>query len=202
MEILKRWAWLIVAILMLLGLQIASHLHPAVAEALEWSRTDMASGQWWRLLTGHWVHLGFTHLSLNLGGLVLLALLFERSAPIEWTLGYLFAAPIAISLGLLWAIPQLEWYRGFSGSLHGLFVLLALAGFRHHPQWHGFLVAGLAIKLVFEALYPSGTAELIGAAVIYPAHWLGSLTGLIAGLLLLFSRRNQLREGPAPPSPE
>jgi len=200
--ILKPWTPLIITAAMLFGFQSASLLFPPIGELLEWSRTEMAQGQWWRLLTGHWIHLGFIHLTLNLAGLALLTVLFERPIPVAWWIGYLFAAPVALSLGLLLAVPELDWYRGFSGCLHGIFVMLALINLPRTPWWSGLLLAGLIIKLVAEAISPSGTAELIGAAVIYQVHWLGAVAGLAPGLMLLLMARQAARERQAQSSPE
>lgn len=183
-------------------IQLAAVFYPALPDILEWSRNEMAQGQWWRMLTGHWIHLGMTHLGLNLAGLVLLIALFDRSLPPTWYAGYLLAAPVAISFGLVWVAPGLDWYRGFSGSLHGLFALLALANMPLQPRWNLMLLTGLAVKLILEPYFPGGSAELIGAPVIYQAHWLGALTGLAAGLLLLFCNRQRLRGAQGPPSPE
>jgi rhomboid family GlyGly-CTERM serine protease len=191
---IRYWAWLLVAGGALVMLQGVISLYPPLGQGLEWSRAEMADGQWWRLLTGHWIHLGFVHLALNLGGLALLPLLFGRSLPGFWAVGYLLAAPLGISLGLVWAVPQLDWYRGFSGCLHGLFVFMALAGLRQQPLWHGLLLAGMALKLGFEAIYPTGTASFIGAAVIYQAHWLGAMTGLVAGALFFIRQQWRLKE--------
>ena len=41
-------------------------------EYLQYQRHAIEHGQVWRLLTGHWVHLGATHFLLNLFGLLLL----------------------------------------------------------------------------------------------------------------------------------
>ena len=43
-------------------------------EALRYDRTALAAGQWWRLLTAHFVHLDFDHAALNSLGLLLRAL--------------------------------------------------------------------------------------------------------------------------------
>ena len=168
------------------ALQLIAIVHPALADTLEWSRDEIAQGQWWRLLTGHWVQLGMTHLGLNLAGLALLVVLFDRSLPAKWYAGYLLAAPLAISLCLFWSVPELDWYRGFSGCLHGLFVMLALADLPARRRWNGLLLAGLLTKLLAEPFWPAGTAGLIGAPVIYHAHWFGALTGLVTGLVYLY----------------
>lgn len=177
--------------------------YPPAAELLQWSRDELARGQWWRLLTGHWVHLGVIHLLLNLAGLLLLGILFDTRLPLAWWAGYLLGAPVVISAGLLWATSELDWYRGFSGCLHGLFVLLALANVRISPRWSVLLLALLGIKLILEPWFAhipgltGSTADLIGAPVIFQAHWLGALTGLAAGLMLVFlNRRVKLKIQP------
>src|SRR5690606_33885017 len=44
--------------------------------ALRYERADVLAGEWWRLLSGHVVHLGVSHLVLNLAGLVLIGWIF------------------------------------------------------------------------------------------------------------------------------
>ncbi len=176
-------------------LELIIRVHPPAAELLQWTRYELGQGQWWRLLTGHWVHLGPTHLVLNLAGLLLLGLLFDTRLPPAWWTGYLLGAPVAISTGLLWATPELDWYQGFSGCLHGLFVLLALANARSSPRWSALLLGLLTVKLILEPFsadvpgLPNNTADMIGAPIIFQAHSLGALTGLAAGLVFLFSNR-------------
>lgn len=189
LAIARAWSPLLIIAAVMVALQVAAFAHPALTDLLEWSRNGMVQGQWWRLLTGHWVHLGTTHLLLNVAGLALLGLLFDRPMSTGWLVGYLLTAPVAISLGLAWAVPELDWYRGFSGCLHGLFVMLALANLRRQPRWNGLLLTGLAAKLMLEPYLPGSTAGLIGAPVIYQAHGLGALTGLVAGLAYNWTHR-------------
>ncbi len=56
----------------LAALLAAAFLWPA--SALEWSREGIPGGEYWRLLTGHWTHLGLNHLLLNLAGLLVTGL--------------------------------------------------------------------------------------------------------------------------------
>jgi len=42
-----------------------------VTEALRYQRGAILDGQWWRLISGNLVHLGWSHLLLNLAGLIL-----------------------------------------------------------------------------------------------------------------------------------
>lgn len=170
---------------------VAASLLPAAA--LEWSRTGIADGEYWRLITGHWVHLGTNHLLLNLAGLLVTGLLFMRHPPLLWWLSYLILSPLFISAGLLLTTPELAWYRGFSGCLHGLLVFTAMFNLKSDTGWSLIALGFIAMKLIFEnVLYPAtGVNPLIGGAVITQSHWLGALTGLVAGILLLFRTSSQ-----------
>lgn len=163
------------------------------APALEWSRAGIADGEYWRLMTGHWVHLGVNHLLLNLAGLLMIGLLFKRHPSLGWWMSYVILSPIAISAGLLLVAPEVAWYRGFSGCLHGLVVFTGLSNLRSDIRWSLIVLGFMAVKLVFEnVLYPAtGENPLIGGVVITQSHWLGALTGVIAGTLLLFFTASQ-----------
>lgn len=169
----------------LAGLLAAASLLPATA--FEWSSTAIQGGEFWRLLTGHWVHLGLNHLLLNLAGLMVTGLLFTRHPPLPMWISYLIIAQLAISSGLFLVAPELAWYRGFSGSLHGLLVFTALYNLRMDTRWSLIVLVFILLKLAMENfLYPPvGENPLIGGHVIVQSHWLGALTGLIAGLLAL-----------------
>lgn len=156
------------------------------AAALEWSRLGIAGGEYWRLLTGHWVHLGANHLLLNVAGLLVTGLLFAQHPGLRWWISYLILSPLAISIGILLVAPELGWYRGFSGCLHGLLVFTALFNLRSDTRWSMIVLGFVTLKLVVEIfMYPAvGENPLIGGAVITEAHWLGAMTGLVAGLLV------------------
>ncbi|MEO9586196.1 MULTISPECIES: rhombosortase [Marinobacter] len=185
----------------LAALLAAAFLWPA--STLEWSREGIPDGEYWRLLTGHWVHLGLNHLLLNLAGLLVTGLLFTRHPPLPIWLSYLVLSPLAISSGLFLAAPELDWYRGFSGCLHGLLVFTALYNIRAETRWSLIILGFLLIKLATEVfLYPAvGENPLVGGRVIVQSHWLGAFAGLAAGLLTL-SRAPRVMASPGPPSPE
>ena len=170
---------------LLAALLVVASLLPGAT--LQWSRPELVDGEYWRLLTGHWVHLGTNHLLLNLAGLLVTSLLFSRHPPLAWWLSYLILAPLAISLGLLITAPELAWYRGFSGCLHGLLVFTALFNLKSDTRWSLIVLGFIALKLVFENIvYPAaGHNPLIGGKVVTQSHWLGALTGLMAGIMLL-----------------
>ena len=151
----------------------------------------MFGGQWWRLLSGHLVHLGWSHLMLNLGGLALAWLLVGRLFSASFWVLLLLICALSTSLGLLFFNPLLDWYVGLSGVLHGLLlaggVVSALRGERE--AW--LLCALVAGKLLWEQLLGPlpGSSDAAGGTVIVDAHLYGGVSGLVAGLLAVAMAR-------------
>ncbi len=149
-----------------------------VALALRYER-DQWPQQWWRAVTGHFVHLGTGHALLNAAGAVLVGLLFGRALNgLQW-LVVLVLSLAAIDLGFGFRDPSLEWYVGLSGVLHGLFVAGALCEGRRDGY---LLLVALAAKLVYEQLVGPlpGSAEAAGGPVVVNAHLYGAAGGLLA----------------------
>lgn len=177
------------AIALLIGL-LAIGGQP-VADALAYGRTALTDGQWWRALGGHFVHLGTAHTLLNVAGL--LALLLLCPAPlgwVEWMRRVAFLA-LAISALLYVGAPSVDRYVGFSGVLHGLFLLglLPMARAGDRVAMAGLLV--LVAKLVFEQLVgPSAQEErLVGGHVVTLAHLFGTLAAFAYGFAFGSFRR-------------
>lgn len=151
---------------------------PGGAEALRFERT-LLGAEPWRLVTAHLVHLGWVHLALNLAGLAAIwALLGAQLRPGAWLVVLLVCA-LGVSGGL-WALdPELDWYVGLSGVLHGMFVAGALAGLGRARLFHALLLAGVAAKVAFEQLAGAdlGSAELVGGAIVVNSHLYGALAG-------------------------
>lgn len=144
----------------------------------------------WRLLSAHFVHLGWVHLWLNLGGLGLLWLLIgDTLKPLWWVSAVAFLTT-GISLALLCCSPTVEWYVGFSGVLHGLFVAGAVANLRRQTALAVSIIAVVLVKLVVEWVGDGAplTARLIGGAVIVDAHLYGVLLGLVYGAFVFAVR--------------
>lgn len=162
-----------------------------IADALAYGREALAAGQWWRALSGHFVHLGPVHAALNLGGLFALLLLCpapQRAG--EW-LRRIVILSLAISALLYAAAPAVDRYVGFSGVLHGLFLLglvpMARAGDR--IALVGLLL--LACKLAFEQVAGPSAQEqrLIGGDVVTMAHLFGTLAAFVYGFAFGSFRR-------------
>src|ERR1700744_665360 len=112
-----RWIWLLLICLLLTAVLA---LGDNISAVLRYDRSAIAAGGWWRLLTAHIVHLDAHHLILNELGLVLMWSLFAQDSLAEEWCAIVLAGALAISSGLWWLSPRVEWYVGASGVLHSV----------------------------------------------------------------------------------
>ena len=167
-----------------------------VTELLRYDRDAVGAGQIWRLLSGHIVHLGWAHFWMNAAGLVLVWLLVgDRFGPAAWLLAAAVIVAV-IDLGFWFLYPELAWYVGASGLLHGLLVAGAIAGYRDAPAETAVILVLLIGKLGFEQIVGPlpGSASTAGGPVVVAAHGYGAAGGLCAALILL-----AVRVRPTPP---
>ena len=154
---------------------------------LRYGRAEiLESSQWWRILTGNLVHLGYPHLLLNLAGLVLITLLLAHALTArQWAFTGLLSM-LGVGVGLLLFDPQLDWYVGLSGALYGLLLGGAIAEFRNHKPIACLIAAYTIGKVVWEQVFGAveSSETITGGNVIVNAHLYGMIAGGIAVLLL------------------
>jgi rhomboid family GlyGly-CTERM serine protease len=171
-----------IALLLVLLVLLAPEVNgPAARQALSFDRSALADGQWWRVLSAHFVHLDLEHAVLNGLGVVLMWALFARDyRPGRWLAIYLGSA-LAVSAGLWLWNPELEWYVGASGALHGVMTAGTLAHLRR-GDLDGWILAGfIVVKLAYEQF--GGALPFAGSAdTVVDAH----LYGAVGGVLLTF----------------
>ncbi len=163
-------------------------------DALAFRRDAVLHGELWRLATGPWVHLSWAHAMLNLGGLALVLLMFERVVRARTQLVWLAIIGVFTCVGLLAVAPGVQWMVGLSGPLHGLFAANALAltarrdaqpgaAWWRGPRYGWVLLAGLALKLALEHLWHApkqpGPPGWLGGPVLTEAHVAGAAAGVI-----------------------
>jgi rhomboid family GlyGly-CTERM serine protease len=166
--------------------------------ALRYERSAIVAGEYWRLVTGHLVHGSLAHLLLNLAGLGLIVALFPRHYSLQQWLLISAAGAACIDVMFVFYEPQLQWYVGLSGVLHGLLAAGALAWWKQETSTLASILSLLLVaKLVWEQFY--GALPLSGdMPVIVNAHLYGALGGLLSGLLIhlalqdWFARRRPL----------
>lgn len=165
--------------LLMLGLSL---LGPQAEILLEFNREKIFQGEYWRLLTSNLVHYGFAHVLMNVAAFILIGISFLRELSLKAYLGLLLLTALAVNLGTLLFNPELFFYRGFSGALHGLLVAgLLLNRFRN--PWLSYL----GVILVFAKIAHEHQAdfqanqlqELLPVAVAVDSHMYGAIAGLV-----------------------
>jgi rhomboid family GlyGly-CTERM serine protease len=163
-----------------------------------WGRYDGAlvtQGEYWRLVTAHVVHLGWGHLWPNLTALALIGALFEDLFDAGMWLLLAAAGAGAIDVGLLLFNPDVDWYVGLSGVLHGFVAAGALTAWLRGQSIGGLLALGLAAKLVWEQTVGPVpfTAAGVGGSVVVASHLYGTAGGLLAAGVTYIVRARRAR---------
>ena len=168
-----------------LVLLIAVVLQLLGPEYFRYNSDWLKSGQIWRIVSAHWVHVGWAHLALNMLGLALcVSLANPRWSVKRWLLQSL-ALGIGISLLFTLQNPELNWYVGFSGILFGLYFLAAQDLYARDRLVALLMGGAIVTKVVIEQYTPYDitSAAIIGAPVIVDAHLYGLLTAIAIALV-------------------
>jgi rhomboid protease GluP len=163
-------------------------MSPTGEQLVTWGanfRPSTLAGEWWRLLTCCFIHIGVLHLLMNMYALLYIGLLLEpRLGSIRFLTAYLVTG-IAASTASLWWHP-LTVSAGASGAIFGMYgVFLAM------------LTTNLIEKSTRKALL-SSIAIFVGYNLLYgmkggidnAAHIGGLVSGLLAGYAFLPSLKN------------
>jgi len=153
---------------------------------LAYYHNGIAKGQIWRLLTAHFCHTNGYHLLLNGTGLLVVTALFLDTFKHYSILTMMISVGLFISLCLYWIEPELQWYVGLSGVLHGLFAFGVCDELKKRDKWGVILGLGFIAKVAYEQILgPSAATEaLIDATVLIDAHLYGAIAGVIYFFLM------------------
>jgi rhomboid family GlyGly-CTERM serine protease len=154
-------------------------------EYFRYRQDAVADGQLWRLLSAHWVHVGWMHLLLNgLSLVICVALTAPGWSARRWLLVTLTMG-LGISLLLMLNNPEVVDYAGHSGILYGLYVLGGIGLYRRDRLVAVLVIAAIVIKVLMEqfSFHDFNTGALIGARVIVDAHLYGLLMAVVIALL-------------------
>ncbi|MBV1883227.1 MAG: rhombosortase [Pseudomonadales bacterium] len=177
---------------------ILAALEPKAGDFLRFDRHAIEAGQWWRLISGHLVHLGWAHSFLNLTGLGLITVIFQRELSGRNDSGALLFCILCTSFGIYCFSPSMIWYVGLSGSLHGYLIYYLIKGYKVSPIISVGALSVITGKVIWEQTpwaNTSSTEQLIGGAVAIDSHFYGSVAGIIIGLAsLAYSTSHQKNE--------
>lgn len=148
-------------------------------------------GDVWLLLTGHIVHLNWSHWLLNMAGLGIVAFFFSSHASFKQWLSVVIVSSFVIAAGIWWWITDINSYVGLSGVLHGLFLYGALREIRFYPISGYVLFVALTGKLAWEFFNGAlpGSEDMTGGRVLTEAHLLGAIGGLLVWVVEYFKDR-------------
>ncbi|WP_051219403.1 rhombosortase [Oceanobacter kriegii] len=175
--------WLLFSFLLLLLVW----MEPASAQWLEFHRSDIQEGEYWRLLTANLVHLSWFHAFGNVGGWLLAAWLLGASAAFWRVLLLVVWCSLWVGTGLWWFADELQRYSGFSGALHGVLLVMPFWSVYYSRRFAIGFAAVLVAKVLWEQTdwyNDMAMVELIGGRVEARAHLLGVLAGGTALLLV------------------
>lgn len=134
----------------------------------------VSGGEWWRLLTGGFMHAGLLHIGMNMFVLWVIGSQLERALGRARFLGVYFVSLFAGSLGVMVLSPT-DATVGASGAIFGLmgvaFILVLRSG---QDVWSSGITRIIGINLAFTFLF-GGAGISVG----------GHLGGLIGGALAM-----------------
>ncbi len=184
METTKTETWAITYVLIAINLLVfmisvamgdsvsgSSSTNGLVAEAATWGAAIDLDNEWWRLISGGFLHHGVIHLAVNMFSLYVLGFPLERVVGKSPFVAVYGAALLGGSFGALWETPN-ALVAGASGAIFGLMgALLALS-----------IAQGVGI---FQT--PIGPILLINLAISLTVDQVslgGHLGGLVAGVIV------------------
>jgi membrane associated rhomboid family serine protease/tetratricopeptide (TPR) repeat protein len=170
---------------------------PTTKQVLAWganSGVRVAEGQWWRLLTAAFVHIGVLHLGVNMLALRSLAVVERLFGSAGFAFIYFASALGASVTSILWHPANVS--AGASGALFGLLGAL-LAFFLAHRR---IMPNAISRPMILNLLVTIGINVVFGLSVAFidnGAHFGGLATGFAAGLCL---NRELVPGGPGSPA--
>ena len=143
-----------------------------------------AAGQWWRIVTGAFLHGSLLHLGSNMLALFFVGQSVEQIfGKVRYALLYAIAL-VGAGLTVVYASP-LDPTIGASGAIFGLFGALVAVGLRLGKR--GRTIIGQVLPVIVINLVLTFTIPNISAA----GHIGGLITGLLAGFVLFMMPRRQ-----------
>ncbi len=161
---------------------------PTGADIINWGGNYgplTLSGDWWRLITNVFVHIGIIHIAFNMYALFMVGVYLEPM------LGKLKYATAYLCTGIFASIVSLWWHKepvasaGASGAIFGLYgVFLALLSTNLVPKHiRNSLLQSIGIFIAYNLIYG------MRSGVDNSAHIGGLISGLAIGYIYYFGLR-------------
>ena len=184
---LSDWRFVIAAIAIMAVLQTIG------PETFRYERDWIDTGQIWRVLSAHWVHVGWMHWLLNSLGLLIMVTLTTPG----WSLPRWIFSTVSMALGISILMtlfnPEVRDFAGHSGVLYGLYLLGAISLYAQDRLVALLVAAAIVIKILMEQFqfYDFNTGGLIGARVVVDSHLYGVFMAIAIALVWTTYTMNQ-----------
>ena len=172
-----------------------NYLNPSVTDIINWGgnlKFNITAGEWWRLVSALFVHIGVLPLLVNMVGLYFTGLAAEPLlGKLKFLLAYLCAGVIAGLASIIWTEQGVT--AGASGAVFGLYGILSAFATtsyinKNFPKtWIAGIFAYAALNVYFGLHGANDNAANAG----------GFVAGIVIGYLFYFFhfRRNLARAG-------
>lgn len=178
-----------VLVFLLMLINGVSIFEPTVADVAKWGgnfRPYTTGGDWWRLISAMFVHVGIIHIAFNMYAL------FYVGMYLEPMLGKWRYASAYLCTGVLASIASIWWSSdvvsaGASGAIFGLYgVFFALLTTKLIPSgMRSSLLGSIAVFIGYNLLYGAKSEGVDNAA-----HIGGLLSGFVFGYVYFLSFRS------------
>ena len=189
----KRTQWLLFVLVFTVSL-LSELFGESSRELLRYESSLLSQYEFWRLITAHFIHLGWSHFTLNMLGFFALWVIYGGVYSVKSWLFILFLSALGISLFLIQFDQNLTWYVGLSGVLHAILAavlvkLLLVSSCLNKDCFHWeeiLLLIILIFKLIYEQLVGAipFSEPTSGGPVVVNAHFYGAIMGCICSVFL------------------
>jgi len=138
----------------------------------------IADGQWWRMLTGAFMHYGLTHLAVNMFSLYILGRDLEQYlGSVRYAAVYFLSAIGGSVAVVLFGLP-LQSVAGASGAIFGLLGATGVALYQRKAN----------LRSLFAILLINAVISLL-PGISLAAHAGGFVIGAVAGAIVIYGKR-------------
>lgn len=134
-------------------------------------------GQWWRIITGAFLHGGLIHIGVNMMSLWFLGRFIEFAVG-SWRMFFIYMASLIVSgLAVVYLSPPMVPTVGASGAIFGLFGALFAIGFKLGRRGMELVKSNIGILVI----------NLVITFTVPQISWQAHVAGLLTGFILTFA---------------
>lgn len=168
---------------------------PWLQDALEFNRGAIMAGQWWRVLTCHFVHWSWGHLAGDISAVIGLIWLIRERLAERWFLPAALGVLAFAGASVFISSGDIYLYRGMSGINHAVLGWVLVVKISESAGIARRLSAGalfiLFAKIFCEShdIFCLGTGLPDGIRTVATVHAAGLLAGVAMGIAPVFLKK-------------